>query len=142
VPTFTVRNSRLREDGPILTVRVGSARLADEELRRAGHPVPVPVEVEALLDTGSGRSIIERELARSLKLMPVGSVEIDTPSSTDLPALEYWVRFWFDSVASVEAKVLEAPLPVPRIRALLGRDLMARARLAYDGVRGEFSLTV
>jgi hypothetical protein len=124
-----------------VTVRVGSPGFVEEELRRTGRPLRDPVEVEALVDTGSGRSILQRELARSLGLTPVGTVEIDTPSSTDVPALEYWVRFWFDSAASVEVKVLEAPLPVARIRALLGRDVLDQARFVYDGVRGEFSLT-
>jgi hypothetical protein len=141
VPTFSVPNARLRDDGPILEIRVGPPRYLEEELRRAGRPSHDPIEVEALVDTGSGRSIIQRELARSLALAPVGSVQIDTPSTTDLPVLEYWVRFWFDSAASVEVKVLEAPLPVARIRALLGRDVLAQGRFVYDGVRGEFSLT-
>lgn len=139
--TFTVPNPRLRDEGPLVTVRVGPARRAEEELRAKGRPVPDPIVVDALLDTGSGRSIIQRELARSLALTPVGAVEIDTPSSKDLPVLEYWVRFWFDSLTSVEVKVLEAPLPVTRIRALLGRDVLAHARFVYDGVGEEFSLT-
>jgi hypothetical protein len=93
------------------------------------------------LDIGSGRSILQRELAQTLKLTPVGSIGIDTPSSTDLPALEYWARFWFDSTTGVEVKVLEALLPGARIRALLGRDVLAQARFVYDGTRQEFSLT-
>jgi hypothetical protein len=141
VPTFTVSNPRLEDEGPILKIRVGPPRHMEEELRRTGHPLHGPLEVEALVDTGSGRSIIQRELPRSLALAPVGSVQIDTPSTADLPAFEYWVRLWFDSAASVEVKVLQAPLPVARIRALLGRDVLAQGRLVYDGVRGEFSLT-
>lgn len=141
VPTYRIPNPRLRDEGPVLGVRIGIPRYVEEEARLQDRRTADPVEVDALVDTGSGRSIIHPEIARRLELTAVGSVQIDTPSSTDLPAFEHWVRFWFDPTTSVEVKVLEAPLPVARIRALLGRDVLAQGRFDYDGVRGEFSLT-
>ncbi|MGC2035271.1 MAG: aspartyl protease family protein [Thermoplasmata archaeon] len=94
----------------------------------------------ALIDTGSGRSIIQHDVAEELGLNAVGSVQIDTPSSTDMRVMEYWVRFSFDPASSVQVKVIEAPLQVRSVRALIGRDLLAGGRLVYNGRHGEFTL--
>lgn len=141
MPTYRIPNPRLRDEGPVLRVRIGNPRGHEDRSRPLGEGGTESVDVVALVDTGSGRSIIHSEVARRLRLTPVGSVQIDTPSSTDLPAFEHWVRLWFDATTSVEVKVLEAPLPVARIRALIGRDVLAQGHFVYDGVRGEFSLT-
>ena len=100
-----------------------------------------PVDVVALVDTGAARSVLQQGLAAELGLNTVGSVEIDTPSSKNLTALEYMIRVWFNDRFVLEAKAMEAPLPVPRIRLLLGRDLLAHGTFTYLGREGEFQLT-
>lgn len=130
----------LRERGAVIPLRVGFSRADEAAARASGRPVPAPVAVRALVDTGSGRSIVQRDLARELDLRPVGRVEIDTPSSVDLAVPEYYVRFWFDDLTGPEVKVIEAPLRVPRVRALIGRDLLERAHFEYDGPTGRFEL--
>jgi hypothetical protein len=137
---ITIENPRLRETGPVLSVRVGVSEAAEGAMRKSGQTVLPPIPVEALIDTGSGRSIIQRELARSLRLTAVGRVEFDTPGSVDVSALEYFARFWVGDSVSFESKVIEAPLRVPRIRALIGRDILALGILTYDGRRRRFSL--
>lgn len=130
----------MRDHGPVLRVRVGLSEVAELAFRRIGRPFPGPLELRAMVDTGSGRSVLKRGVPHRLGLTPVGEVEIDTPSSVDVPALEYFVRFWFDGLPAVEEKVMEAPLPVPGLEALIGRDILADAKFGYDGRRGEFSL--
>jgi hypothetical protein len=142
MPSFTLTVRDLREDGAVLPVRIGVGADAEAALARAGHPIPAPEAVRALVDIGAGRSLIQRGLARRLGLTPVGLVEIDTPSSTDLEAPEYRVRFWLDSDLGLEVTALEAPLPGDRLGALLGRDLLAQARFEYDGPQNRFTLTI
>ena len=137
-----VEAPQLRRLGPPLTVRVGLSEVERSTLLARGVRPPEPVAVTALIDTGSGRSILQQDLARELGLTPVGRVEIDTPSSTDLSVLEYYARIWFDGTASVECKVLEAPLHVPQVRALLGRDVLASTRFVYDGRASSFELAL
>ncbi|MGA7922400.1 MAG: aspartyl protease family protein [Thermoplasmata archaeon] len=141
MPTYRIPNPRLRDEGPVLRVRVGLPQSVSGRASSEDRHGSEPIEVDALVDTGSGRSVIHPEVARRLDLTPVGSVEIDTPSSTDVPAFEHWVRFWFDPTTSVEVKVLEAQLPVARLRALLGRDVLAQGRFLYEGKLGAFTLT-
>jgi hypothetical protein len=136
---IVVENPALRETGPVVFILVGLSEAAESELRRARRPVPQPIRANALIDTGSGRSIIQRDLARSLGLTPIGTVEFDTPSSVDVSASEYDVRFWLDGEVSFESRVMEAPLPVPRVQALIGRDILALGVLTYDGPRGRFT---
>lgn len=93
-----------------------------------------------MVDTGAGRSVIQKGLAAELGLEPVGAVEIDTPSSVDLASMEYLVRFWFSDRLSVESRALEAPLPVPELRALVGRDVLSQGTFLYDGRRARFTV--
>jgi hypothetical protein len=142
MPSFTVAVRDLRDEGAVLPVRVGVGADAEAALRRTGRPVPPPEELRALIDIGAGRSLIQRGLADRLGLTPVGLVEIDTPSSTNMEAPEYRVRFWLDHDLGLEVTALEAPLPGHRLGALLGRDLLANARFEYDGPRNRFTLTI
>jgi hypothetical protein len=137
VPVLDFPNARLRELGPRLTVRVSAEAPSD----RTG-PTEAFVQAEALIDTGSGRSLIQSSLAAELELLPIGRVEVDTPSSTDLPTLEFAVRFAFGDGPGIPSRVLGAPIPVPGLRVLIGRDVLARARLVYDGRADRFALEI
>jgi hypothetical protein len=139
VPTLEFPNARLRERGPRLTVRVSPE--PEPSAREGSAPGrPAFVWAEALVDTGSGRSLIQSSLADELGLRPIGRVEVDTPSSTDLTTLEFAVRFSFAEGPGIASRVLGAPIPVPGLRVLLGRDVLARARLVYDGRADRFAL--
>jgi len=86
--------------------------------------------------------LVATEVVRRLGVRPLRAVEIDTPSSTDVKVHEYPVRFWFDREFSVEVVALDAPLPVFGLGALVGRDVLDRGQLVYDGPAGEFVLTL
>jgi hypothetical protein len=136
------QHAALRHRGPMIAIGVGPSSAAMAAYARAGRRPPSPVPVLAIIDTGSGRSILQHDLAVELQLTPVGAVEIDTPSTVDMSVMEYFARFWLDRTTSVELKVLEAPLRLPRVRALVGRDLLAYGHFSYDGPRNEFTLEV
>ena len=137
MPAFRGEASDLRELGPRLSIVITPD---GSDARSAPVPLAPGVRVVALVDTGSGRSLIQPAVARELRVPSVGRVQIDTPSSTDLPAREFDVRFWFDSDTSVAVRALEAPLPVSGIRAVIGRDLLAAGTFSYDGRSGAFLL--
>lgn len=136
---ISVENPELLETGPIVTIRVGVSEYAESALRRGNRAVPEAVPARALIDTGSGRSLLRERLAHALALTPVGRVEFDTPGSTDVPALEYYARFWVDRSTSFESKVLAAPLPSGNLEAVIGRDILALGVLRYDGPGRKFS---
>ncbi len=124
-----------------MRVRVGVGSDAEKALKRVGQSARPPVDTWGLIDTGAARSVLQRGLATELGLTPVGAVEIDTPSSTNLEALEYLVRIWFNDRLGLDAKAMEAPLPVETIRLLIGRDILARGEFDYRGRKNEFRLS-
>ena len=140
MPHLHVPVPNMRERGPIVHLKVGIGRAAESALLRTGSAVPTPVDATGLIDTGSARSVLKKGLPSELGLTPVGAVEIDTPSSMDLEVLEYLVQFWFEETLGLEAKALEAPLPVAGLRVLIGRDILSHGRLIYNGRREEFRL--
>ncbi|MCI4319396.1 MAG: hypothetical protein L3K23_04585 [Thermoplasmata archaeon] len=142
MPSFTASVRDLRHDGAVLPLLVGVGADAEAALRRTGRSVPEAQQVRALIDIGAGRSLIRTGLPARLGLTPVGVVEIDTPSSTDMEAAEYRVRFWLDHSLGLEVTALEAPIPGDRLGALLGRDVLASAVLLYDGPGNRFTLTL
>ena len=142
MPSFTSAIRDLQHQGATLPLRVGVGIDAEAALRRTGRPIPAAEVVRGLIDIGAGRSLIRTGLPARLGLTPVGVVEIDTPSSVDLEAAEYRVRFWFDHTLGLEVTALEAPIPGDRLGALLGRDVLASAVLVYDGPNNRFTLTL
>jgi hypothetical protein len=140
MPQFTIRLDDIRRRGALLDVGIGVGREAEKALLRLGRPVPGPRRTRAMVDIGAGRSLIRKGLGDELGLNPVGAVEIDTASSTDLRALEYDVCFLLPHDVALETTALEAPLPNHGLGALIGRDLLASARLEYVGYRDEFTL--
>jgi len=121
--------------GPRLPVTV----TADEPSIGIDGSPPPRRTVDALIDTGSGRTIIQAALAAELHLRPVGRVEIDTASSVDVTAEEYAIALEVGGHRPIRVRALAAALPVPDVRLLIGRDALAHGRFVYDGRRSEFA---
>ncbi|HEV2165699.1 MAG TPA: hypothetical protein VGS23_01775 [Thermoplasmata archaeon] len=133
---FVTENAHLLERGPRVRVRITSG--GPSSVRGAARSA---VDTDALVDTGSGRSLLHRDIPRALGLEPVGAVEVDSVTSTDVPTPEFDVRFWFDDSLSVPVRALATPLPVPQLRAVVGRDALAHLRFTYDGPGSRFVLS-
>jgi hypothetical protein len=72
--------------GPVIRVSVGIPERWARELRKRGLAVPVPVNGEALIDTGSTVTAIDHMVIRSLGLPAVRSDLITTPTGTSRQA--------------------------------------------------------
>jgi hypothetical protein len=64
VAAFTGRVTDLRAQGPIVSVSIGVTEAASTALTNAGQPVPQPVTVTAMVDTGASGSVITRGVAQ------------------------------------------------------------------------------
>lgn len=129
-------------DGPILELLVGVSRPRQEALKRAKQPVPNPVKIRGLIDTGASGTCLDPQCLSSLGLTPTGQALIHTPSTGGTPALcnQYDVSIILVH-ASVrmtigEMPIIESALVVQGIHALVGRDILASCLFVYDG-RGE-----
>ncbi len=131
----------LRGTGPIIDVDVAAPLALEEELRRVQQPIPQPVSLAAMIDTGASSSVIQEGLAAQIGLQPIGVAKVNTPSSTNVECYEYAVRFAFPNNVVVAATVIEAPLKGQHIQGLIGRDVLEHALLVYIGYTGQFTLS-
>lgn len=135
------------EHGPLVTLVVAVSGPRQIALRRAGRPVPPPQSAQGLIDTGASCSCLDRSFIEALGLEPTGSVLIHTPSTGTQPvwAQQFDVEFSFSfddhsPPIRVTLPVLECDFAGHPLQALLGRDLLERAILVYNGPLAQFSL--
>jgi len=83
-----------------------------------------------------------------LGLFPVSSQLINTPSSENVPCLQYLLRLMFFPTGGLLMPVhfdsifTEAPLKGQNIQCLLGRDFLAHAVLTYIGPTNSFVISL
>ncbi len=129
----------LTNDGAIVEVLVGVSHQRAMALHAGQLPIPEPVRVRLLVDTGATCPNISLGLLTSLNLVSTGSVQLHTASSGTTPVNceQYDVSLVFPdaqpgSWGFPTAPVVEClPLDGP-IDGLLGRDLLDRSILTYN----------
>jgi predicted aspartyl protease len=141
MPSFTTQLPNLQAMGPVVDMRVWIATSVEGALKKAGSKIPEPVPAKAMIDTGATGSVIQPAIAKQLGLQPVGVVSISTPSSENVPCLQYICRLTFPNNVIVEALAIEAPLRGQHIQCLIGRDVLAHGVLAYTGYINQFTLS-
>jgi len=123
-------------------VRIGVSEPAVNLLRQQSQPVPNPVEITALIDTGASGTAVKPEVIRQLQLTPRGVTNIATPSSAAHPCNVYDVSLTFANGVIVPViTVIEVPLEGQVIQGLIGRDVLAHGILIYSGYTNTFSLS-
>ncbi|MBI3319407.1 MAG: retroviral-like aspartic protease family protein [Candidatus Omnitrophica bacterium] len=123
-------------------VRIGISEAKADLLRQQGKPIPAPVEITALIDTGASATAVKPEVIRQLQLMPRGVANIATPSSAAHPCNVYDVSLVFaNGVGLPVITVIEVPLEGQVIQGLIGRDVLTHGILIYSGYTNTFSLS-
>lgn len=142
MPTITKSSPTLAGEGPLIEVQIGIPKALEEALALTGSPIPSPVTIQMMVDTGASLTMIRTGVAKSLGLSPIGTVKVSTASATGVPCAQYAVRLGFGSGVSANGKVVEAPFPGgSTLQGLLGRDVLAFGTLIYIGTSGVFSLS-
>lgn len=138
------------QGGPILNVALAVSEARSAALVAAGQPVPAIVPMRALLDTGASSTCIDPSvLTGALGLTPTGQTDCFTPSTGTTPAKKnlYDVSLrilstltdpslYFPTIAVMESDLFAAQ----GIHALIGRDVLSRCLLTYNGVTNLFTL--
>jgi hypothetical protein len=132
-------------DHLVLPARAFLLRGQEQARRLLGRPIPAPVTVRLLIDTGSRRSTLLPSIVTHLELEVIGTVRVETGVAAVETEL-YWVRLEFPQTALAaipELIIARMPLP-PSLHAfhgLIGRDLLRRwESFVYQGRRGRFSI--
>jgi len=124
-------------------VTIGIEQNMAAQLIQQGQTVPSPVPGFALLDTGASTTCIDDDVAQQLGLpvtnqMPMVSASHTSmrnvyPCSIDIVGLPV-------PISALSA--MGAALAPQGIIALIGRDLLRHCTLFYNGVTGEFTLSI
>ena len=133
------------EDHLVLEARVRLPPGDERMLASLGRPVPRPVSIRLLIDTGARRTTLIPGIVRHLNPRPRGEARIVTPLAS-IEASLHWVCLEFPGTrlpAFPELLVARLPMPhrLAQFHGLLGRDLLRQfASFEYEGQRGCYTL--
>ncbi len=137
-----VLRGSLRPQGAIAPVTLGPSQLAVE----SGASSPRPgVRVPALFDTGADITVIHPGLAERIGIFPHDRIEvagmhdsIETCNVFDVNLALEECGLVMPNLTVVESRVLGAP----NIQVLIGRSVLWKGVLVYDGIHQTFSFEV
>jgi hypothetical protein len=119
------------------------------QLRRAGRPVPSPVEAVAMLDTGASFTLVDTPLLTALGLTTaVNSQQIVVGSGPSFSCDEFNVSFTIvhpksgprQNLVLPNVPVLSAAISNLGVGVVIGCDILRNCLLSYDGPGGRFVL--
>jgi predicted aspartyl protease len=140
MPFLTARNSNLRVTGPIIEVSVVPPKPVVELLEKEGKQIP-SVKAIALIDTGASSTCISQIIVDKLKLIPfdVQTVLTDGGESQQLLYdIGIVLPITQPNVLTVQSPC--ADLTKQPFQILLGRDILSKCTLFYNGFDNSFTL--
>ncbi len=143
MPHLTASLQNLAATGPVLNLMVTVSQGLAQALRARGRPVPAPVSVMAMIDTGAAATVITPAVAAGLAIQPTGTSLMVTPSTHQpVSALQYHVDLVLPNNLTVHGvRAIAAPLLGQHIQCLIGRDVLSFAVLTYLGHANMFVLS-
>ncbi len=128
--------------GPMVTVQIEVPQALSQQLAAAGQPVPPPITGFALIDTGATMTAVDASVVTALGVNPVGVVPVGTAGGpTSQPVYPIRLQIQGVGLGINFSRVTGAPLKSMNLVALLGRDVLARMILIYDGPSSEYTLS-
>lgn len=142
-------NGSLTPGGPLLTMLVGVSAPRATAMTAAGFAVPQHVTGTFLVDTGASCTCVDPAFVASLGLIATGNVPMQTPSTAGVPVHcnQYDVSIFIPDNGTggggfyIQAlPVIETSFASQGIEGLIGRDIIDRCTLVYNGSAGLFTL--
>src|SRR5437868_2261845 len=132
----------MRARGPVVQVTVGPAQLLVDQWTQQGITLPVPQVGEALIDTGASGTCIDDATAQQLGLPVVDVMQMVSASHTSQQNI-YPIRLVVAGGLRFDVpRAMGAVLAPQGLVALIGRDVLQRCTLFYNGPAGEFTLAI
>jgi len=148
LPYFT-RQVAPNNGSLIIVAFIGVSSARSQALTQAKQPVPQPIQIQGMLDTGASNTCVDPGILDQLGLSPTGSIQMVTPSTGagSVTAEQYDVSLVIPSAAG-HPPLAHLTIPVTKshlhaaqgFHALIGRDVLRGCLLTYDGLNGIFSL--
>lgn len=133
--------ARLSRNGPVIRVRIQAPDDPAQAVARLVGPGPPFQEGLALVDTGASRSAVDEGVIRKLGVAPVDVAMTGTPvGSHRLDVFPATLGFDDLGLTLVFDRVRGVRIAPQGIIAILGRDVLRRMVLVYDGISGHVVL--
>ena len=139
--TFTQRITNLQQVGPTIDIVLTPSMNFLQKMNI--NPISAKaIKLSAMIDTGASGTAISKGVFDKLEINPVGTVLINTPSSTNVSCNQFNVQIIFPNNVSISSIVVtEAPLQGQHIQCLIGRDILQYGVLIYNGHDNSFTLS-
>lgn len=133
----------LHIEGAWLDVEVAIPTALEQFLTRTGKPVPPPVKGRALVDTGATFSAVDEQLIRGLGVNPINAAQGGTAKGQAIQFI-YPARFIFSGLGwTFEfSRTTGVDLQGSGFIALIGREVLARMTIVYNGSLGIVSFAI
>lgn len=135
------------QHGATVFVKIMQSPNYVKALKKANRRYLTPISILAILDTGASGRALDGQVIAAMRLLYRGNVAVHTPSTG--PNLIF--RDQYDAtlvIGEAEHPPLTATVPVIESEfasrgfyALIGRDILSRCVLTYDGPAGTFTLS-
>ena len=134
--------------GPLIHVYIGVSEPRQGALIKAELPVPSPVVVKALVDTGASHTVVDPTVLKSLGLSPRRIAQTITPTTGAVPHQCHTYDVSLHIPLATATALFSKPawevtcldLKHQGFEVLLGRDILAEGMLVYDGKAATFAM--
>jgi predicted aspartyl protease len=141
--TLNFSEKDLRENGPRIQVRIGHSEMEYAQSRLFGVELPEPLVVKGLIDTGASITVINPKVAESRQLRQTGFTILSAAGSqAKYPEYVASMSFPGSGLRGFDLiRVVACQLPSQPIACLLGRDILRRWLLTYNGKSATVSIS-
>lgn len=131
-----------QQEGPCIFVSILTTSLELREGRAVGLEYPEPLRVRALIDTGASITVINPQVAQTCKLRLTGFANLLAAGSAGrYPEHAAAIVFPDSDLKGFDAiKVVACPIVRQPYSCLIGRDILSRWVLTYDGRKGKMTI--
>ena len=142
-------NGVLTPQGAQLTMLVGISAPRAAAMKSASLAVPQFVTGTFLVDTGASCTCVDPTFVANLGLIATGNVPMQTPSTGGVPVYcnQYDVSVYLPDSGSGGGgfyigalPVIETSFAAQGIEGLIGRDIIDKCTMVYNGSAGMFTL--
>jgi predicted aspartyl protease len=134
-------------NGPLLECLICISQPRQEALKRAKAEVPAPISVRALVDTGASCTCVDPQVIKSLGLSPLGTAQVHTPTTKGTAQncgvydAAIIIRSTNGNLSIGTLPIVETHLSSQGFELIMGRNVLSKCILVYDGTSGYFTLS-
>jgi hypothetical protein len=143
MPTFSTQFPALRVSGPTIELQIAVSRALYNSLIKRKEPVPDPVKVLAMIDTGAQTTVVNSNIIKKLNLQPTSKVPVSSPLAHNVEVAQYTAAIILPKGVIIETtEMVEVPLEGASVHCLIGRDILRHGVFIYNGVYQTMSFTI